>query len=158
MCTYSDILFVVPCVIHAKSHQPSKIILKWLIWKRNSNNPKICLVTGSGFFELSILCNCTSVWGTGCVRKLSWDLWASLLVNLALANCVELRCACETFVADWLLIQSVILITRHKSGTILCWGKFSKKMPLSNYFWCPMMNQNFFSILTFYISRVYDFC
>ena len=73
--------------------------LKVAYLEKNSNNPKICLVTGSGFFELSILCNCTTVWGTGCVRNLSWDLWASLSVNLALANCVELRCACEIFVA-----------------------------------------------------------
>ena len=73
--------------------------LKVAYLEKNSSNPKICLVTGSGFFELSILCNCTSVWGTGCVRKLSWDLWASLLVNLALANCVELRCVFEIFVA-----------------------------------------------------------
>ena len=47
--------------------------LKVAYLEKNSNNPKICLVTGSGFFELSILCNCTTVWGTGCVRNLSWD-------------------------------------------------------------------------------------
>ena len=128
--------------------------------EKNSNNPDICLVTGSSFFELSILCNCTTVWGTGCVRNLSWGLWVCLSVNLALTICVELRPACEIFVADctcslglplssidiflstavtkWsnsykktLLTQSVILITRYKSGTILFWDDtcqiFSKK-------------------------------
>ena len=73
--------------------------LKVAYLEKNSNNPKKCLVTGSAFFDLSILCNCTTVLGTGCVRNLSWDLWDSLSVNLALANCVELRCACEIFVA-----------------------------------------------------------
>ena len=109
---------------------------------------------------MSILWNCTTVLGTGCVRNLSWGLWVCLSVNLALTSCVELRPDCEIFVADCtcslglplssidiflstavtkcrnsykktLLTQSVILITRYKSGTILCWDDicqiFSKK-------------------------------
>ena len=74
--------------------------LKVAFLEKNSNNPSICLVIGSGFSELSILWNCTTVLGTGCVRNLSWGLWACLSVNLALTSCVELRCVCEIFVAD----------------------------------------------------------
>ena len=68
--------------------------------EKKSNNPNICLVIGSGFLELSILWNCTTVLGTGCVRNLSWGLWACLSLNLALTSCVELRYVCEMFVAD----------------------------------------------------------
>ena len=129
--------------------------------EKKSNNPNVCLVIGSGFLELSILWNCTTVLGTGCVRNLSWGLWVCLSVNLALAICVELRPACEIFVADctcslglplssidiffstdvtkWsnsykktLLTQSVILITRYKSGTIFFWGR------------CQLIFHNFF--------------
>ena len=60
--------------------------------EKKSNNPNICLVIGSGFIELSILWNCTTV--------LSWVLWVCLSVNLALTSCVELRPPCEIFVAD----------------------------------------------------------
>ena len=160
--------------------------------EKKSNNPNICLVTGSGFFELSILCNCTTVWGTGCVRNLSWDLWASLSVNLALANCVELRCACEIFVAyctcslglplssidiflstvvtKWsnsykktLLTQSVILITRYKSGTILFWGRcqliFDKIFPKNATFKLSLMSndepKNFIHFYILHIKNVW---
>ena len=68
--------------------------------EKKSNNPNVCLVIGSGFLELSILWNCTTVLGTGCVRNLSWGLWVCLSVNLALTSCVELRPPCEIFVAD----------------------------------------------------------
>ena len=68
--------------------------------EKKSNNPNICLVIGSGFSKLPILWNCTTVLGSGCVRNLSWGLWASLSVNLALASYVELRPVCEFFVAD----------------------------------------------------------
>ena len=127
--------------------------------EKKSNNPNICLVIGSGFLELSILWNCTTVLGTGCVRNLSWGLRVCLSVNFALIICFGLRPACEIFVADctsslglplssietflstvtkWsnsckktLLTQSVVLITRYKSGTILFWDDtcqfFSKK-------------------------------
>ena len=137
--------------------------------EKKSSNPNICLVIGSGFLELSILWNCTTVLGTGCVRNLSWELWVCLSVNLALIICFGLRPACEIFVADCtcslglplssigiflsnavtksrnsykktLLTQSVILITRCKSSTIFFWEKFFQKMPLSNYLWSPMMN------------------
>ena len=74
--------------------------LKVAFLEKKSNNPSICLVIGSGFSELSILWNCTTVLGTGCVRNLSWVLWACLSVNLALTSCVELWCVCEIFVAD----------------------------------------------------------
>ena len=67
-------------------HWTSEIIQKWHFWKN------ICLVIGSGFIKLSILWNCTTV--------LSWGLWVCLSVNLALTSCVELRPACEIFVAD----------------------------------------------------------
>ena len=74
--------------------------LEWHFWKKKSNNPNICLVIGSGFSKLPILWNCATVLGSGCVRNLSWGLWASLSVNLALASYVELRPVCEFFVAD----------------------------------------------------------
>ena len=67
--------------------------LKVAFLEKNSNNLSICLVIGSGFSELSILWNCTTVLGTGCVRNLSWGLWACLSLNLALTSCVELRSA-----------------------------------------------------------------
>ena len=153
--------------------------------EKKSNHPNICLLIGSGFSELSILWNYTTVLGTGCVRNLSWGLWASLSVNLALTVCLELRAACEIFVADctcslclllssidiflsivvtkWaadsrkLLIQSVILITRYKSGTIFFWENFFQKMPLffSDVQW---WTKKISSIFTFYISRMNDFC
>ena len=146
--------------------------------EKKSNNPNICLVIGSGFSELSILWNCTTVLGTGCVRNLSWGLWACLSVNLALTRAVlswdmSVKFLLQTALAPCallsvvlilfflllllseaaasrkLMIQSVILITRYKSGTINFWGIFFQKMPLSNYLWCPMMNQKISSIFTF---------
>ena len=54
----------------------------------------------------------------------------------------------STVVTKWsscfkktLMSQSVILITRYKSGTIIFWEKFFQKMLLSNHLWCPMMNK-----------------
>ena len=143
---------------------------------------------------MSILWNCTTVLGTGCVRNLSWGLWVCLSVNLALTSCVELRPDCEIFVADCtcslglplsridtFLSTAVTKCRNSYKKTLLThlsyWlpdikvaqfsfeedvnsylTKFSKKMTLSNYLWCPMMNKKISSIFTFYISRMYDFC
>ena len=84
---------------------------------------------------------------------LSWDLPEKFLLETALAPWACLSVVfISTAVTKWsnsykktLMTQSVILITRYKSGTILFWDYacqiFSKKMPLSNYLWCPMMNK-----------------
>ena len=161
--------------------------LKVAFLEKNSNNLSICLVIGSGFSELSILWNCTTVLGTGCVRNLSWALWASLSVNLALTSCVELRAVWKFFVADCTcslcpplssidIFLSIVVTKWAADSRKLCWfnlsfwlpdikiaqlsfeNKFFQKMPLSNYLWWPMMNQKNSSIFRIYISKLYDFC
>ena len=138
--------------------------LKVAFLEKNSNNLSICLVIGSGFSELSILWNCTTVLGTGCVRNLSWALWASLSVNLALTSCVELRAVWKFFVADCTcslcpplssidIFLSIVVTKWAADSRKLCWfnlsfllpdikiaqlsfeNKFFQKMPLSNYLW-----------------------
>ena len=87
--------------------------LKVAYLEKNSNNPNIYLVTGSCFMKLSSLSNCITVWGTGCVINLSWNLWACLSVSLALTSCVieswaEIclwNCCCTWHLLLWLASQ-----------------------------------------------------
>ena len=154
--------------------------------EKNSSNPNICLVIGSGFSKLPILWNCTTVLGSGCVRNLSWGLWASLSVNLALASYVELRPVCEFFVADCTcslcsplssidtFLPTAVAKSSKAASRKLCWINLSYWLPdikvaqfyfernfskkCHNYLWCPMMNKKISSIFTFHISRMNDFC
>ena len=114
--------------------------LKVAFLEKKTNNLSICLVIGSGFSELSILWNCTTVLGTGCVRNLSWALWASLSVNLALTSCVELRPACEIFVADCTCSLGLPLssIDIFLSTAVAKWNNSYKKLCWLNLsYWLP---------------------
>ena len=55
--------------------------LKVAYLEKKSNNPNIYLVTGSCFMKFSSLSKCITVRGTGCVIKLSWNLWVCLSRN-----------------------------------------------------------------------------
>ena len=119
------------------------------------------MVIGSGFSKLPILWNCTTVLGRGCVRNLSWGLWASLSVNLALASCAELRPVCEFFVADYTcsLCSPLSCIDTFLSTAVakwytaasrkLCWINLSYWLPDTlqmfthkqqiNYYFCMLL-------------------
>ena len=83
-----------------------------------------------------------------CLLQTALAPWASLSVVLIIFLSTAVTKWSSSF-KKTLLSQSVILITRYKSGTILFWEKIFQKMPLSNYLWCPMMNKKISSIFTF---------
>ena len=142
--------------------------------------------------ELSSLCNCITVgalsvqetWAEVCgpasqqiwhwPTVLSWDLPVKFLLHVALAPCaclsVELillsllLLLSETAISTkTLLSQSVILITRYKSGAILFWGRcqliFDKIFPKNATFKLSLMSndepKNFIHFYILHIKNVW---
>ena len=101
--------------------------------EKKSNNPNVCLVISSGFLELSILWNCTTVLE---LRSVGLPLSKFGTDQLCWAEICNLKSLLQTALAPWaslsvelIFFSPLLLLSKTVSSRKLCWAHLWYLLP-----------------------------